>query len=104
MRNFVVQAVSLGLLGLGAAPAAAHSLDELEAALRGREPSIEIVHQPAPHFALENPAGRGKVVLLYSMQSRKLSEIQRELNKTPMSDRVQFIMILHINALANDVH
>lgn len=89
MRSFVVQVVSLGLLGLGAAPAGAHSLDELEAALRQREPSVEIVHQPAPHFALENPAGRGKVVVVYfaDAASEKLSEIQRELNKTPMSDR-----------------
>jgi len=132
--------ISLGLVGLGALPAAAHSLDELEAALREREPSAEIVHHPAPRFALENPAGRGKVGVLYfaDAASRKLSEIKRELNKNPMSDRVQFLavnrphthgvviylidktgnlraryhglefnstnMILHINALANDIH
>ncbi len=157
-------ALSLGLAGLGTAPAptAAHSLNELEAALREREPSAQIVHQPAPPFALENLAGRqirlsdyrGTVVVLYfvdaackddcALQSRKLLQIRQELAKTPMSDRVQFIpakrpkaagelaehaavtylidktgnlraryyglkfnatnMILHLNALANDIH
>lgn len=131
--------ISLGLVGLGALPAAAHSLNELEAALREREPAVEIVHQPAPRFAREIAAGRGKVVVLYFPDAgQKVSEIQRELSKTPMSDRVHFAavkqphtggivtylidksgnlraryrglefnstnMILHINALANDIH
>lgn len=152
--------LTLGLAGTGAVPAAAHSLDELEAALRRREPSVQIVHQPVPPFALENLARRqvrlsdyrGKVVVLHfidadcedcAVQSRKLSEIRQELSKMPMRDRVAFVaakrpkapefvdgaavtylidmtgnlraryrgvkfnptnMILHLNALANDVH
>lgn len=159
--NRALAVLTLGLAGAGAAPAAAHSLDELEAALREREPSVQIVHQPVPPLALENLAGRqvrlsdhlGKVVVLHfidadckncEVQSRKLSEIRQELSKTPMQDRVGFIaakrpkpapefadggavtylidksgnlraryrgvkfnpanMILHLNALANDVH
>lgn len=159
--NRALGALTLGLAGAGAAPAVAHSLDELEAALRERKPSVQIVHQRLLPLALENLAGRqvrlsdygGKVVVLYfidagcedcAVQSRKLSEIRQELSRTPMRDRVGFIaakrpkpapefaegpavtylldktgnlraryrgvkfnptnMILHLNALANDVH
>lgn len=159
--NRLLAVLVLGLAGAGAAPASAHSLKELEAALGEREPSVEIVHQLVTPLALENPSGRqlqlsdyvGKVVVLYfrdpdcddcAVQRRKLSEIRQELSKTPMRDRVGFIaakrpkpapefaegaavtylidktgnlraryhgakfnatnMILHLNALANDVH
>lgn len=151
----------LGLAAAGAVPAAAHPLEELEAALRDREPSVEILHEPVAPLALEDSSGRqvkisdyaGKVVVLYfvdracedcGLQSRKLSEIRQELDKTPMRGRVGFVpakrpkpapeladgaavtylidktgnlraryhgakfnptnMILHLNALANDVH
>lgn len=158
--NRLLAVLVLGLAGAVAAPASAHSLKELEAALGEREPSVEIVHQPVTPLALENLSGRrvplseyrSKVVVLYftdpdckdcAVQSRELSEIRQELSKTPMRDRVGFIaakrppapqfadggavtylidktgnlraryrgakfnatnMILHLNALANDVH
>lgn len=159
--NRALAVLVLGLAGASAAPTAAHSLEDLEAALREREPTVQIVHQPLPPLALEDPSGRqvrlsdygGKVVVLHfvdpgcedcAVQSRKLSDIRQELSKTPMRDRVGFIaakrpkpapafadgaavtylidktgnlraryrgakfnptnMILHLNALANDVH
>jgi hypothetical protein len=92
--------ISLALAGSVASPAvAAHSLDELEAMLRERESPVQIVHEPARHLGLSHY--RGKVVVLYLVEGeckddcavlkRKLSDIQREVSRTPMADRVDFV-------------
>ncbi len=93
------------------APAAAHSLSKLEGRLKKRETYVQIVNRPAPDFALFDAHGRsfrladfrGKVVILnfvYTncpdicpLHSETIADIQEEVNRTPMRDRVRFISI-----------
>ena len=108
----MVMAVS-GLVWLVAtgAPAAAHSLGELEGTLKERETYVQIVNRPAPEFALFDAHGRavrladfrGKVVILnfvYTscpdvcpLHSEMIADIQEDVNRTPMRDLVRFISI-----------
>ncbi len=108
----MVLAVS-GLVWLVAtgAPAAAHSLGELEGTLKERETYVQIVNRPAPEFALFDAHGRavrladfrGKVVILnfvYTscpdvcpLHSEMIADIQEDVNRTPMRDLVRFISI-----------
>ena len=103
----------LGLLLLVAQtlPTLAHSLEELEEKLKGRERYVQIVNRPAPEFRLRGPDGeavslvdlRGKVVILWfiytrcpdvcPLHSEALASIQEQLNHTPMRELVQFITI-----------
>ncbi len=94
-----------------AAPATAHSLEELEGTLKKREKYLQIVQEPASDFTLQDAQGRevgladfrGKVVVLnfiYTncpdvcpLHSERLAEIQEMINPTPMRDIVQFITI-----------
>jgi protein SCO1/2 len=96
---------------LAAAPAAAHSLKQLEDSLRQREAYVQIVREPAPEFTLEDARGhevgladfRGKVVVLnfvYTncpdicpLHSERIAELQRMINPTPMRELVRFISI-----------
>jgi protein SCO1/2 len=93
------------------APAAAHSLGELEGTLKERETYVQIVNRPAPEFALFDAHGRavrladfrGKVVILnfvYTncpdvcpLHSEMIADIQEDVNRTPMRDLVRFISI-----------
>ncbi len=103
----------LGLLLLVAQtlPTLAHSLDELEEKLKGRERYAQIVNYPAPEFRLRGLDGeavsladlRGKVVVLWfvytrcpdvcPLHSEALASIQEQVNQTPMRELVQFITI-----------
>ncbi len=103
----------LGLLLTGLFPphATAHSLEELEEKLKGRERYAQIVNYPAPEFRLRGLDGeaasladlRGKVVILWfvytrcpdvcPLHSEALASIQERVNKTPMRELVQFITI-----------
>ena len=99
-------------LSLAAAiPALAHTLDELEGDLLEREAYLEVVHRPAPDFALHDANGvearlsdyRGKVVVLWfvyascpdicPLHSAMVAAIQEMANATPMREAVQFIAI-----------
>ena len=70
MRLCAILAIIIAFVGL-ASPAQAHSLEELERDLSGREKYFQPVDQPAPTFTLEDAAGqpvslgdlRGKVVI-----------------------------------------
>jgi protein SCO1/2 len=104
---------SLGILLTGLYPpnAAAHSLEELEERLKGRERYAQIVNHPAPEFRLRGLDGeavsladlRGKVVILWfvytrcpdvcPLHSEALASIQEQVNQTPMRELVQFITI-----------
>ncbi len=99
------------LFGLGPAPVAAHSLDELEGKLKKGEKYLQVVHEPAPVFTLQDAHGqsvgladfRGKVVVLnfvYTncpdvcpLHSERIAQIQERVNGTPMREAVQFISI-----------
>ncbi|MFQ5958558.1 MAG: redoxin domain-containing protein, partial [Alphaproteobacteria bacterium] len=60
------------LFALGPAPSAAHSLKDVEGKLLKREAYLQVVHEPAPEFMLQDAQGRdvrladlrGKVVVL----------------------------------------
>ena len=109
--RLLVTAFVIGVAGFGPSFAAAHSLKELEAALNEREAYAQVVHYPAPPFALQDPDGRavkltdyrGKVVILYfiyagckdvcPLQSQKLAGVQRDVNATPMRNRAQFVAV-----------
>ncbi|MFQ6019033.1 MAG: SCO family protein [Kiloniellaceae bacterium] len=111
MRRAGGLAAGLGLLGLAAASAAAHSLEELEDALQTREAYLEVVNRPAPDFTLQDAQGRavglaefrGKVVVLnfiYAtcpdfcpLHSERIAEIQEMVNSTPMREIVRFVSI-----------
>ena len=99
------------LAGAAASPISAHSLEHLENQLLKREAYVEIVHRPAPNFALRDAEGRtislsdlrGKVVVLWfiyascpdvcPLHSQRIAEIQEMVNQTPMRELVRFIAI-----------
>ncbi len=101
------------LLGMPALPAAAHSLNELEADLGSREPYFQPLGQgqPAPDFILQDPDGdtvrltdlRAKVVVLNFIyincpdlcprHSERIAEIQRMVAEAGLADRVEFVSI-----------
>ena len=56
-RGLIGAALAGLALAAAAAPAASHSLAELEAELSSRERYVEIVNRPAPEFALEDADG-----------------------------------------------
>ena len=89
----------------------AHSLKQVEDDLFERETYVQFLERPAPSFTLEAARGgtvsldelAGKVVVLnffYTncpdvcpLQSALLSDIQDNINRTAMSDAVQFVSI-----------
>lgn len=110
--NIIEKTALLGaLLSVLATPAAAHSLEELETQLSGREKYFQPVDQPAPEFTLVDAAGRevgladfrGKVVVLnfiYAtcgdvcpLHSQLVAQLQSMINISPMRDRLAFISI-----------
>ena len=92
-------------------PTLAHSLEDLEENLKGREKYAQIVNRPAPEFRLRGPDSeavslidlRGKVVILWfvytscpdvcPLHSEALASIQEQVNRTPMGELVQFVTI-----------
>ncbi len=109
--NLLVATIGLTLLTTTVSPAVAHSLEDLEEKLKGRERYAQIVNYPAPEFRLRGPDGeavsladlRGKVVIrwfIYTrcpdvcpLHSEALASIQEQVNQTPMRELVQFITI-----------
>ncbi len=108
-----VRGAILGLMlaSLGVAPAAAHSLKDLEGQLLKRERYIQIMNEKALGFALQDADGNrvrlsdfaGKVVVLNfvftncpdvcPLHSEKVASVQEAINPTPMKGLVQFVTI-----------
>lgn len=109
--KILISTFALALIALGTAPAAAHSLEELVGKLKKGEKYLQVVHEPATEFTLQDADGRevgladfrGKVVVLnfiYTncpdvcpLHSERIAEIQEMIGPTPMRDLVQFITI-----------
>ena len=109
----MVRGAILGLMlaSVGVAPAAAHSLKDLEGMLLKREPYVQIMGQKAPGFTLGDADGNrvglsdfaGKVVVLnfvYTncpdvcpLHSEAIASIQEAINQTPMKNLVKFVSI-----------
>ncbi|HEX9871772.1 MAG TPA: SCO family protein [Candidatus Tectomicrobia bacterium] len=99
------------LLPILVTPVGAHSLEELESQLLGRDKYFQPVDQPAPAFSLIDAEDRevdladyrGKVVILnfiYAscgdvcpLHSQLIAQLQSMINISPMKDRVAFISI-----------
>ena len=108
-----VPGLILGLILVSAwvTSAAAHSLKNLEDALRKREAYAQIVNKKAPDFTLRDATGtrimmsdfKGKVVVLnfiYAncpdvcpLHMEAIASIQEAINQTPMKGIVQFVSI-----------
>ena len=91
--------------------ASAHSLQELETELGGREKYFQPIDKNSPDFALQDADGRvrsladfrGKVVVLHfiytscsdvcPLHAERIAEIQALVNRTPMKEQVEFISI-----------
>ncbi len=103
--------LGLMLVSAGVAPAAAHSLKDLEGTLLKRERYVQIVNKKAPEFTLQDGGGTrvslsefsGKVVVLnfvYTncpdvcpLHSEAIASIQKAINQTPMKNLVKFVSI-----------
>lgn len=113
---YPVRMVRLALLAVAAlfvslAPAAAHSLEEVDHELRDKEQYFQPVDSEAPGFTLQDADGRviglealrGKVVVLnfvYTncpdvcpLHAERIAEIQKMINETPMKEMVEFVTI-----------
>lgn len=111
-----IRTLRLALLVIAAAmalfaPAAAHSLEEVDQDLRDKEQYFQPVDNEAPAFTLQDADGRvvgldtlsGKVVVLnfvYTncpdvcpLHAERIAEIQKMINQTPMKEMVEFITI-----------
>ena len=108
-----VRGAILGLMlaSVGVAPAAAHSLKDLEGQLLKRERYVQMMSKKAPEFTLQDANGKriglsdfaGKVVVLnfvYTncpdvcpLHSEAIASIQEAINPTPMKGLVQFVTI-----------
>jgi protein SCO1 len=93
------------------APAAAHSLADLQAMLRDREQNFQPIDKGAPQFALQDGEGRpvalvdfrGKVVVLHFISTscrdgcprhaERIAQIQSLIRQSPMKTQVQFVTI-----------
>lgn len=102
---------ALASISLASIPVAAHSPEELEAALGNREQFFQPVGREAPAFVLEDADGQqvrlsdlnDKVVVLHfiytncpdvcPLHAEALAEVQEKINLTPMKDQVLFISI-----------
>ena len=111
LKNVFVAAFVLALAGATVAPAAAHSVNQLEHLLGEREKYFQPLDKDAPEFALRDADGRDtgladfqdKVVVLHFVYTRcpdvcplhaeRIAEIQTMVNQTPMKDQVRFVSI-----------
>lgn len=108
----VISVLVLGVLA--ATPAAAHSIkdkSELDRLMGDKEKYFQPLDKDAPDFTLQDADGkavsradlRGKVVVLHfiyagcpdvcPLHADRIAEIQEMVNKTPMTEQVQFITI-----------
>jgi protein SCO1/2 len=103
--------VVLGLTAAVAHAASAHSLDEVDAMIGGKEKYFQAVDKPAPDFKLQSADGhavrladlRGKVVVLHfiyascpdvcPLHAETIARVQAMVNDTPMKQRVMFVTI-----------
>lgn len=104
--------VAVMVLGVCLAQGArAHSLDEVDAMLKGDEKYFQQIDKPTPDFTLRAADGRivrpadlvGKVVVLHfiytscpdvcPLHAEKIAEIQKMVNGTPMKDQVTFVSV-----------
>lgn len=110
MKNLLSFAFAASLITLSA-PAAAHSLKELESDLHDQERYAQFVDQAAPPFRLADAEGQplgledlhGKVVVLNFIYTRckeacpvhmsMIARLQDMMNVAGMSEQVQFITI-----------
>ncbi|PDT80163.1 cytochrome-c oxidase [Sinorhizobium sp. BJ1] len=113
---YPVRMLRLALLAIAAvmaltAPAAAHSLEEVDQDLRDKEQYFQPVDSEAPAFTLQDADRRvvgldvlrGKVVVLnfvYTncpdvcpLHAERIAEIQKMINQTPMKEMVEFVTI-----------
>lgn len=113
---YPVRMLRLALLAVAAllvliAPAAAHSLEEVDQDLRDKEQYFQAVDSEAPRFTLQDADGRvvsldalsGKVVILnfvYTncpdvcpLHAERIAEVQKMINQTPMKEMVEFVTI-----------
>ena len=108
-----VRGAILGLMlaSMGVAPAAAHSLKDLEGQLLKRERYVQMMSKKAPEFTLLDADGSrvrlsdfaGKVVVLNfvftncpdvcPLHSEAIASIQKAINPAPMKGLVQFVTI-----------
>lgn len=109
--RFIWFALALALASATAPTASAHSLEELESTLVGKEKFFQPMNAAAPDFALRDANGRAvtladfrsKVVVLHfiytncpdacPLHAERIAEIQRMVNPTPMKEDVQFVTI-----------
>lgn len=103
--------VASAFLPLFALLAGAHTLDEVESDLMGKEPYFQPADTDAPEFDLQDADGRAvklsdfrdKIIVLnfvYTncpdscpLHAEKIAAIQKMVNLTPMKDQVQFISV-----------
>lgn len=111
LNALLLAVAAIAVLAAGAAPAMAHSLEDLEDQLKRRDKYLQAVNRPAPGFTLADAHGQsvslkdfqGKVVVMnfvYTncpdvcpLHSERIAEIQSMVNRTPMRETVQFISI-----------
>ena len=111
MTPILSRVVAFALFVGIASPAAAHSLEDLEASLDKREQYFEPADREAPGFELQDASGRtlrlddfrGKAVVLHfiyascpdvcPLHAEKIAELQDMTAQAGMADRVQFVTI-----------
>jgi protein SCO1/2 len=111
MRRPLMPWAAVFMLLVGVPGASAHSLDELQTDLYGREKFFQTIDKPGPAFSLVDAGGekitlevlRDQVVVLHfiytscpdvcPLHAEKIAEVQKMVNQTPMKERVRFISI-----------
>jgi protein SCO1/2 len=111
MKRFIAPGFALVLTIFAAAPAMAHSMQELEDDLSQREKYFQPFDKQAPEFTLQDAAGRpvsladfrGKVVVLHfiyascpdacPLHAELIGRVQAMVNQTPTRDQVQFVTV-----------
>ncbi|CCF00538.2 putative cytochrome C oxidase (plasmid) [Sinorhizobium fredii HH103] len=110
-RILRLAALAIATLVALIAPAAAHSLEEVDQDLRDKERYFQAFDSEAPGFSLQDAGGRlisldslrGKVVVLnfvYTncpdvcpLHAERIAEIQKMVNQTPMKEMIEFVTI-----------
>ncbi|MGH6662184.1 MAG: SCO family protein [Rhodospirillales bacterium] len=111
MRRMISLALGAVLLWMGALPASAHSLKDLEDDLHKKEFYFQPLDKQAPDFTLMDADGRqvglrdlrGKVVVLHfiytncpdvcPLHADRIAEIQEMVNQMPMREQVRFVTV-----------
>jgi protein SCO1/2 len=111
MRRFLMPWVAALMLLLSMTAVNAHSLEELQTELYGKEKFFQTIDKPGPAFSLVDGAGRSvtldglrdQVVVLHfiyvscpdvcPLHAEKIAEVQRMVNESPMKEWVRFLSI-----------